>query len=534
MSAGKKIVLILVLILNSISLLAQISPGKLANAHAQFEGVANCTKCHELGNKVPDSKCLDCHTEIKILINQRKGYHSSSEVKSKTCVECHNDHHGRNFEMIRFSEENFNHNLAGYKLEGRHDRIDCRDCHKPDYIENVDIRKRELTFLGLSHECLSCHDDYHQGTLAEDCLSCHNNFNEFKPAARFDHNQADFKLKGAHQEVDCISCHKKTTRQGKEYQEFKDLKFSSCISCHKDVHQGKFGTNCLECHTEESFQKLRSMNSFNHSRTDFPLEGLHRFVDCKSCHKGNFTKAISFSKCTHCHDDYHKGEFKKNNDSPDCKECHTVNKSFEYTLFGLEEHQLSSFPLDGAHLATPCIDCHVSENHWTFRNIGTKCVDCHQDIHSGQIKEDFYPDFNCTSCHNTGRWNEIAFDHNLTNWKLEGKHKEVSCRECHFENSSDETTEKQNFTALSNNCINCHDNIHGNQFNIDGFTDCSRCHDITENWPANNFIHNNTKFPLDGRHKDIDCRECHKEKVIDGKLSVEYKIESFRCIDCHY
>ena len=37
---------------------AQLSPGDLANAHKNLEGLENCTKCHEIGKKVLPEKCL--------------------------------------------------------------------------------------------------------------------------------------------------------------------------------------------------------------------------------------------------------------------------------------------------------------------------------------------------------------------------------------------------------------------------------------------------------------------------------------------
>ena len=86
---------------------AQISPGDLTKAHADLEGMSNCTKCHELGEKVYNSKCLDCHTEIKSLINSGKGYHSGTDVKGKECFSCHSEHHGRNFRIVNFDSKNF-------------------------------------------------------------------------------------------------------------------------------------------------------------------------------------------------------------------------------------------------------------------------------------------------------------------------------------------------------------------------------------------------------------------------------------------
>ncbi len=83
----------------------QISPGDLSQAHAELEGMSNCTLCHDLGDKVSDRKCLECHTDIQSLINKKSGYHAESSVKAKDCFECHSDHHGRKFDMVRFDEQ---------------------------------------------------------------------------------------------------------------------------------------------------------------------------------------------------------------------------------------------------------------------------------------------------------------------------------------------------------------------------------------------------------------------------------------------
>ncbi|MCW9065807.1 MAG: cytochrome C, partial [Ignavibacteriaceae bacterium] len=68
-------------------------------------------------------------------------------------------------------------------------------------------KKRKNTYLGLNANCFTCHEDIHQKTLGDNCSKCHNT-EVFKPAANFDHSTAAFKLTGAHQKVECISCHK--------------------------------------------------------------------------------------------------------------------------------------------------------------------------------------------------------------------------------------------------------------------------------------------------------------------------------------
>lgn len=513
---------------------AQLSPGKLSKAHAELEGISNCTQCHTLGKQITNQKCLECHKEISSLIDEQRGYHASEEVQGESCAKCHSEHHGLKFDATKFDEEGFDHLLTGYELEGQHAVIECLDCHKPEFIVSPEIRKLENTFLGMEQQCVSCHEDFHQETLSNECINCHG-FNEWRPASGFDHNEAAFVLKGAHQEVDCKECHEMTELNGKDFQVFTGLEFSQCIDCHEDVHKGKFGTNCLECHTENSFSMTSAPANFDHSLTAYPLEGLHIDVACKSCHtSGKYTEPLAFDQCKDCHEDYHQGEFVKNSVAPDCKECHTLDQRFDFTLYGLEQHNASQFSLEGAHMATPCFACHLDEQeeHWSFRSIGEACVDCHDNIHKGKITADFYPEENCTVCHNTERWLQVTFDHNTTDWALEGKHEEVDCRTCHFR---EETLPDfgQQFADLNTDCVTCHENAHGTQFGEPGTFSCTKCHTTAQEWNANNFDHNETDFPLEGQHADVDCKECHKPVIIDGETQTEYKLKSFACIDCH-
>ncbi len=515
-------------LLRSISY-AQISPGDLSQAHSDLEGMSKCTSCHDLGKKVNDNKCLECHKEIQSLIKQKKGYHASPEATGKNCFACHSEHHGRKFDMVRFDEKKFDHGLTRYKLEGAHATTECRECHKAGNIKNTDIKKKKDTFLGLSQECLACHTDYHQNTLARNCVTCHD-LKAFKPASKFDHNKTDYKLTGKHTNVDCKECHKVVKKNGKDFQEFSNVPHNDCVachtdphnnrfkgkctqchtvnsfsafigktnfdhtttdftlkgkhrnvdclechkntkdpatafafpkpvtetqcaSCHTDIHKGKMGNNCAKCHVETGFTALKSMTAFNHDNTDYPLEGKHAGVDCKLCHKTKYTDPINFSACKNCHKDYHNGEFAKNNVSPDCIECHSLEEGFGHSLYTVERHQKSKFPLEGGHVATPCFSCHVSETKWKFRGLGTTCAQCHK-------------------------------------------------------------------------------NIHGERFSINGVTDCKRCH-VSDNWSPSLFDHNLTRFPLDGRHAEVECKLCHKPVEKDGKISVEYKITKFECKDCH-
>lgn len=598
-----KIRLFIGLLFLPLLLAAQLSPGKLSRAHASLEGMGNCTQCHTLGEKVSNQKCLDCHKEIKTLISRKAGYHASSGVVNKDCASCHSEHHGLNFDMVRFDEKNFDHKLTGYPLTGAHQQADCRACHQPDYISDAELRKRPDTYLGLDQACKSCHEDYHQRTLSNQCAQCHTT-ESFAPATKFKHSETDFPLLGKHQDVNCVACHRKEERNGKAFQVFSGIAFSNCNSCHDDVHVGNLGNDCRQCHTEQSFQSHALLRRFNHSKTafplrgahqqvncaechqmdlpvrqifqdrkgvepqacqtchedvhegrfgitcadchveksfhqietarfnhaltDFPLLGKHQGVDCRECHTAeSYTEAVAHATCASCHADYHEGQFAGREQVPDCAACHT-EAGFAPSTFSMEQHAATAFPLTGAHVATPCIACHQQDTQWQFRGLGERCVDCHDNVHGATISARYYPEEDCTRCHTTESWQaQAGFDHAQTKFQLLGVHAGTDCRACH---QPDEANPYGQFAGLSQVCSTCHEDVHGKQFEEAGITDCRRCHAF-EDWTAPGFDHAKTKFPLEGKHAIISCSACHKPDT--GTEIIIYKIKSFECRDCH-
>ena len=520
--------IIVLTMLSFFNMTAQISPGELAYPHSHLEGLSNCTQCHILGNKVTGEKCLACHTEIKERITLQKGYHASSDVKGKECILCHSDHHGKNFQLIRFDATKFDHNLTGFALSVPHAKKQCADCHNVKFIADQKIKNKKYTYLGTGTECLGCHEDYHRKTLPSDCLSCHSP-DAFKPASKFSHNDTKFKLEGKHASVDCSKCHKVETTAGKKFQDFRLAQFN-CSNCHKDPHQNKFGQNCSQCHNEESFEVVRGVKGFDHNKTDYKLEDKHLVVNCKACHKTKFTDPLKFKLCTDCHTDYHKNQFAKNGVPPDCSKCHSV-KGFTLFSYTLEQHNQGNFPLQGAHSAIPCTDCHKKQPLWSFRGIGLNCKDCHKDIHQGKIASKYYPDANCIICHNVSKWNNVNFDHSKTDFALTGAHAKKDCRDCHIIKASTGNT-SQKFSGLPKTCSNCHNDNHNKQFEKNGITNCTECHD-TENWKASRFDHNNTAFKLDGKHINVPCAKCHKPQQEGSSLYVKYKLKVYTCESCH-
>jgi len=508
---------------------AQISPGKLAESHAHLEGLSNCTKCHVLGEKVTNEKCLDCHKEIATRIKAGRGYHASAENRAKDCFECHSDHHGRKFQMIHFDADKFDHTLTGYNLHDAHAEQSCRNCHKPEFITDPQVKSKSSTYLGLDQKCLSCHGDYHQGTLSSDCSSCHD-FRVFRPASKFEHQNTRFKLRGKHADTECVKCHKVSLHNGTEMQEFAGVSFKNCTSCHKDIHDNKYGQNCSQCHSEVSFLKIKQINNFNHSTTNFPLMGKHQFVTCANCHKSGYKSAVKYNQCVDCHADYHNRQFAVQGRSPDCSDCHST-LGFERSDFTIERHNQAAFKLTGAHLATPCFDCHKKSGKWSFREIGMDCIDCHSDIHEPYLDKRYYEEASCESCHSSNRWSDINFDHSKTNFALEGAHLSQSCRSCHF-NTDDDGIQYQQFSELSSSCVSCHQDVHNGQFEDLGGTDCLKCHSYAD-WTASNFDHDGTAFKLDGRHKDLACIQCHRPVARAGITYTEYKLKNYACESCH-
>lgn len=379
----------------------------------------------------------------------------------------------------------------------------------------------------MSTDCSACHEDYHQKTLGENCSSCHNS-ESFKPAIKFDHSSAAFKLTGAHQKVECSGCHKIQNKNGKEFQTFKGIPFQNCNSCHKDVHNGSFGQNCSGCHQTSSFRQLLT-GSFDHSKTKFPLAGKHKSVNCNNCHKAPSGYKMQFALCTDCHTDYHKGQFIVNNVTENCADCHSEN-GFKPSLYTLEKHNKLQFQLTGGHLATPCESCHYQQNIWHFKGTGITCVSCHENIHKNELKVEYLPENNCGFCHQTVSWNTISFDHNKTSFVLQGKHSNISCSSCH--RKTEEEISSIIFTSLNKECETCHKDIHFNQFKVEGISDCSRCHTF-ENWKPEKFDHNKTNFSLEGAHQKVECAGCHPKVELNGNTFIKFKLDDFKCAACH-
>ena len=189
------------------------------------------------------------------------------------------------------------------------------------------------------------------GPINLDCQTCHATDSwEMKKDAGFDHATAGFPLTGRHRTLDCASCH-----EGLKF----TSKSSDCLTCHTDVHKSELGVNCTRCHSTQTWRIADMIQ--RHQQTRFPLVGRHVTVECQSCHANASTHQYvgTPTTCVGCHkNDY---EATKNPSHPtagfstECAKCHRVTA---FTWGQGFDHDLTAFPLGGAHKTVACIACH--------------------------------------------------------------------------------------------------------------------------------------------------------------------------------
>jgi hypothetical protein len=541
---------LLPLLLSGCPAKAQISPGPLSKAHQSLTGTTQCASCHQFAAKTPIFKCLDCHKEIAKALADHHGYHAHLQMQNpagKDCVHCHLEHNGADFKLIHWETpfKQFDHKLTGYLLDGKHAKLECQACHtaknippaERSLIQNKDLSK---TYIGISQQCVSCHEDYHKGQLGKDCASCHNT-SDWKAAKQFDHSKTRYPLTGLHIQVACEKCHKPDAPAGPA--RFKDMKFASCTACHVDPHRGEFKETCEHCHTTAGWKKLPASFAFDHSKTNYPLLGKHLTVSCIACHVGgDFKKPLPFEQCVECHKpDPHRGQFAERSNKGECAECHNV-EGWKPSLFGVIEHAASKYPLGGMHAKVECGKCHVPAGKETIYKVKfAACLDCHQDAHDGQFAAKPYEN-RCEPCHTVTDFHRSTFSiaqHRETKYPLTGGHLAVACAECHKAGLTGRRDKILPFRFPDRSCTACHSDPHHGEFKDrmerrkpDGtMSGCEACHS-TRSWTdVNGFDHAKTAFPLHGVHRTVSCGACHK--ALAGETIIQFKGTPQACEACH-
>ncbi len=313
----------------------------------------------------------------------------------------------------------------------------------------------------------------------------------------------------AEYESACEKCHVRFNRSAQ---------VQLCQDCHKPVagdirtHTGYHGRlkeqECRSCHTEHKGRKAHIVKldekAFDHTQTDFALQGKHRQQTCAKCHQEKLKFRAAPGDCGTCHrkDDKHKGGL-----GPKCESCHNQNTWKEARF----DHAKTRFPLLQSHANTGCADCHAKER---YTDTPRDCNSCHRndDAHKGN----FGP--RCDSCHNAADWKNPTFRHERdTHYPLLDRHRNVKCSSCH---KAPLYREK-----LPTRCNSCHrsDDPHRGSLG----EKCDKCHS-EKGWKGSTrFEHDReTDFPLREKHKTAKCESCHKVGKPNEKLPT-------RCFACH-
>ena len=420
-----------------------------ARSHAE---IGECKACHTAPWEPATmaERCIACHANIAEQMRDTGTVHGAlfQNDPDLACRHCHPEHRGANapltvMEAVPFPHEVVGFSLNGHQLTAAREPFACDDCHHSDVTsfapETCDTCHRQMALGFMTAHTLS---------FGSACLDCHDGVDRF--GRNFDHNLFSFQLTGKHVGVACVQCH----LNARSVVDFAAAS-QDCYSCHHndEPHQGRFGLDCAACHTTNGWTPA----TFDHNLAAFKLEGQHAQVACESCHVSGQFRGTPMD-CFSCHgqDDVHNGRF-----GTDCAACHNPSDWSDASF----DHNLSDFPLTGAHANLTCESCHVGGQ---FQDLSTACVACHAEpaFHAGLFGTD------CATCHNTTAWTPAEFN---------GPHRfplkhggGATCATCH----------PSSFTAYT--CYGCHEHNEAEVVerhldkDIPNFQNCMECHPTGE------------------------------------------------------
>ncbi len=304
-----------------------------------------------------------------------------------------------------------------------------------------------------------------------------------------------------------------------------------------------------------------------------PLSQAHATLsgvsDCLDCH-GTASQVID-GRCVACHEEigararerigWH-GTFEE-----PCRTCHAEHRGAEAKLIDLDpkafQHQLTRFPLRGAHTGADCKSCHRllpadggTKKVFHYQGVPfAACTSCHVDPHAGGKRppENLGPirrvaledaalpaaprspehplaGRDCKTCHRESGFGAAQlrrgrFDHGVdTFFTLRGAHASVACESCHTEKRRKEERQAglAPGTAADPDCATCHEDPHRGEMRA--ANGCRTCH--SESGWHEGFDHDkDTSFPLDGLHAKLDCASCHSDQ--------RFRAAGRECSSCH-
>lgn len=218
-------------------------------------------------------------------------------------------------------------------------------------------------------------------------------------------------------------------------------------------------------------------------------------------------------------------------------------------------------PVVEAHAAfeKQCQRCHEPFKKRSQRQL---CLECHLPIKGDLNQKMGYhgrsaavADVECKHCHteHQGRKADIVlldretFDHQQTDFRLEGIHRQQRCEACHKTDEPQKKAWKLDqpaptgfYAQTSSACFSCHAKIEPHKERLG--KNCQDCHQ-SETWHKVSYPHDKTKFRLNAMHKPVSCTLCHPsqrwKKIADDCFSCHRLNDSHagrygeKCQNCH-
>jgi hypothetical protein len=254
-----------------------------------------------------------------------------------------------------------------------------------------------------------------------------------------------------------------------------------------------------------------------------PLGGVTSHAElgsrCDACHAAPWTGERMTDRCLACHAQVKQeistggglhGGFPS---VTDCRTCHTdhrgVTASVTLANPSIVAHErlgfaLSAHPLRELGGTFSCKDCHPSS---VARFTTPTCATCHQELDSAAMavhQDTFGSD--CLNCHDGVDTYGKAYAH--PTYPLVGAHQGAACKSCH----SGGTTQAA-LRATSTECVACHAAKDTHQGRLG--SSCGQCH-TPQAWTGATINHDQTRYPLVGKHVGVQCESCHVNRQWSG------------------
>lgn len=532
--------------------------------------------------------CVSCHENARAEVLDEGQTRFLGQ--SRDCASCHEDPHEGRMQVacaschgqVAWDDLRSVGHERILPLVGGHGDVACRACHAKDDAHALEVLGESRTRPD-ARTCAACHDSPHTADFASfaarlagldverGCVTCHAaDHVAWRQSAALltpgQHAFTGFALEKPHDATRCEQCH--DAGAGAFEARHPGRSADACSTCHADPHGGQFhegpfaGQECTACHDALAF----APNAFTvekHALAALPLDGQHLEVQCQACHTipgEGAPRAFHGigSSCDACHADAHLGFFDAVTADVEpvahgaCALCHTT-AGFGADAEAFQHEEWTGFAVRGSHAQEGCASCHPSmerpdDTHRTFGRVTERfgefqgCVTCHRDPHEGRFDAEDLPQLvadrdGCARCHEETSFRSFphGFDHGQwTGFALVEEHAAAECSACHAQLRRPDAVGRTWGPANGASCADCHTDPHARQFEVDGVTDCERCHDSARpSYLA--FDHDrDSRFKLGEQHERLDCSACHLAFALpSGAEAVRYRPIGTECVDCH-